>query len=76
MFYPSYLALTSLWSLFLVAAAASELTVRNLPGRSAADTIREIGRNLHLGRRADTDVIFDKSTVLDNSFNDLTLFKL
>ena len=52
-----------------------ELNVRPVPGWSAADTIEEIGRQLRLNRRSDTDVIFEKSAVLDRSFDNLILFK-
>lgn len=60
----------------LALAEASELTVRNLPGYSSADTISEVRRRLQLvGRNAGSRVLFDNSTSIDHGIRDTTLFE-
>ncbi|KAL3963445.1 hypothetical protein ACCO45_000449 [Purpureocillium lilacinum] len=57
-------------------AESSELVVRNLPGLSSEDTVREIRRRLDLrAKGSNTTVLFDNSTALDAALNDKTLFE-
>ncbi|UNI16479.1 hypothetical protein JDV02_002910 [Purpureocillium takamizusanense] len=61
---------------FATVAESSELVVRNLPGHSPDDTVREIRRRLDLrAKSANTTVLFDNSTSLDAALNDKTLFE-
>lgn len=57
-------------------AASSELVVRNLPGKSADETVREVRRRLaNRVKRTGTNVIFDNSTSFSLGLDNQTIFK-
>jgi hypothetical protein len=62
--------------LSLVKASSSELSVRNLPGHTAEDTILEIQRRLAIfARDTKSNVLFDNTTSFDSALIDQTLFE-
>ncbi|KAG5929746.1 hypothetical protein E4U42_004673 [Claviceps africana] len=71
------------WSILLVClltsltlADSSEFIVRNLPGRSALDTIHEIRRRLdHLASRSESRVLYQNSTSLNCEIRDKILYE-
>ncbi|KAK4080024.1 hypothetical protein Trihar35433_1129 [Trichoderma harzianum] len=57
-------------------AASSELVVRNLPGKSADETVHEVRRRLaNRVKRTGTNVIFDNSTSFSLGLDGQTIFK-
>ncbi|KAK5991692.1 hypothetical protein PT974_07725 [Cladobotryum mycophilum] len=75
MLWAPLLFFTWLASLF-ASASSSDLIVRNLPGKSSADTVREIRRLLHARAiTSKTGVLFDNSTSLDHAFDGKKLFE-
>ncbi|KAJ6441523.1 allantoate permease [Purpureocillium lavendulum] len=71
------LSLLAVWLCGLTSVAeASEVVVRNIPGLSSADTVREIRRRLDSKvKTLNTTVLFDNSTTLDYALNDVKLFE-
>ncbi|GJN78662.1 hypothetical protein PLIIFM63780_002171 [Purpureocillium lilacinum] len=75
MLWHHYLLLTWLCSLLPV-AESFDIGVRNLPGLSSGDTLREIRRRLDIrAHSSNNTVLFDKSTTLDAALDDKTLFE-
>ncbi|KAK4077273.1 hypothetical protein Purlil1_12397 [Purpureocillium lilacinum] len=57
-------------------AESFDIAVRNLPGLSSGDTLREIRRRLDIrANSSNNTVLFDKSTTLDAALDDKTLFE-
>ncbi|KAL7950441.1 hypothetical protein V8C42DRAFT_340079 [Trichoderma barbatum] len=70
------LLLLSWLCVLLPCVAASDLVVRNLPGKTSDETVYEVRRRLaNRVKRAGTNVLFDNSTSFSLSLEDVTIFK-
>ncbi|UKZ77798.1 hypothetical protein TrVFT333_005524 [Trichoderma virens FT-333] len=69
------LLLLSWLCILLPYVAASDLVVRNLPGKTSDETVYEVRRRLaHRVKRAGTNVLFDNSTSFSLGLDGVTIF--